>query len=128
MALLLFWEPDTMSITAPLSTNKVARIEAIIALIPPGKVASYGQVADLAGLPGRARLVGKVLRETDKVLPWHRVLGAAGTISLPKGSPGFAEQTGRLQQEGVVVIGGRVRMKEWQWQPDLAELLFLLPF
>ncbi len=128
MALLLFWEPDTMSITAPLSTNKVARIEAIIALIPPGKVASYGQVADLAGLPGRARLVGKVLRETDKVLPWHRVIGAGGTISLPKGSNGFAEQTGRLQEEGVVVIGGRVRMREWQWQPDLAELLFLLPF
>ncbi len=128
MALLLFWEPDTMSMTAPLSTNKVARIEAIIALIPPGKVASYGQVADLAGLPGRARLVGKVLRETDKVLPWHRVIGASGTISLPKGSNGFAEQTGRLQEEGVVVTGGRVRMREWQWQPDLAELLFLLPF
>ncbi len=128
MALLLFWEPDTMSITTPLPTNKVARIEAIIALIPPGKVASYGQVADLAGLPGRARLVGKVLRETDKVLPWHRVIGAGGTISLPKGSNGFAEQTGRLQEEGVVVIGGRVRMREWQWQPELAELLFLLPF
>ena len=110
------------------SHEKVARIEAIIALIPAGKVVSYGQVADLAGLPGRARLVGKVLRETDKVLPWHWVLGAAGTISLPKGSQGFAKQTGRLQQEGVVVIGGRVSMKEWQWQPDLAELLFLLPF
>ncbi len=128
MALLFFWEPDTMSMTAPLPTNKIVRIEAIIALIPPGKVASYGQVADLAGLPGRARLVGKVLRETDKVLPWHRVIGAGGTISLPKGSNGFAEQTGRLQEEGVVVIGGRVRMREWQWQPDLAELLFLLPF
>ncbi|WP_425854999.1 MGMT family protein [Aeromonas veronii] len=113
---------------SPSPLNKTARIEAIIALIPAGRVVSYGQVADLAGLPGRARLVGKVLRETDKVLPWHRVLGAAGTISLPKGSPSFAEQTGRLQQEGVVVIEGRVRMKEWQWQPDLAELLFLLPF
>ncbi|MGE6106284.1 MGMT family protein [Aeromonas sobria] len=108
--------------------NKQARIEAILALIPEGKVVSYGQVADLAGLPGRARLVGKVLRETDKVLPWHRVLGAGGKISLPKGSKGFDEQTGRLQQEGVPVIKGRVRMQEWQWQPDLAELLFLLPF
>ncbi len=110
------------------SHEKVARIEAIISLIPAGKVASYGQVADLAGLPGRARLVGKVLRETDKVLPWHRVLGAAGTISLPKGSEGFATQVGLLQEEGVAVIGGRVRMRDWQWQPDLAELLFLLPF
>lgn len=113
---------------APAPLNKVARIEAILALIPPGKVVSYGQVADLAGLPGRARLVGKVLRETDKVLPWHRVLGAGGTISLPKGSTGFMEQTGRLQQEGVPVIGGRVKMRERQWQPDLAELLFLIPF
>lgn len=113
---------------APATLNKVARIEAILAQIPPGKVVSYGQVADLAGLPGRARLVGKVLRETDKVLPWHRVLGAGGTISLPKGSTGFMEQTGRLQQEGVPVVGGRVKMREWQWQPDLAELLFLIPF
>ncbi len=95
---------------------------------PPGRVVSYGQLADLAGLPGRARLVGKVLRETDKVLPWHRVLGAAGTISLPKGSAGFDKQAGLLQEEGVPVIGGRVRMREWQWQPDLAELLFLVPF
>lgn len=108
--------------------DKRTRIEAIIALIPVGKVASYGQVADLAGLPGRARLVGKVLRETEKALPWHRVLGAAGNISLPKGSPGFMTQMGLLQEEGVVVIGGRVRMQVWQWQPDLAELLFLLPF
>ena len=77
--------------------DKTARIEAILALIPPGRVVSYGQVADLAGLPGRARLVGKVLRETDKVLPWHRVLGAAGTISLPKGSAGFDKQAGLLQ-------------------------------
>ena len=106
--------------------DKTARIEAILDLIPPGRVVSYGQVADLAGLPGRARLVGKVLRETDKVLPWHRVLGAAGTISLPKGSAGFDKQAGLLQEEGVPVIGGRVRMREWQ--PDLAELLFLVPF
>uniref|UniRef100_UPI003F67C102 MGMT family protein n=1 Tax=Aeromonas hydrophila TaxID=644 RepID=UPI003F67C102 len=55
--------------SSPSPLNKPARIEAIIALIPAGRVGSYGQVADLAGLPGRARLVGKVLRETDKVLP-----------------------------------------------------------
>ena len=52
-----------MMMTPPPSPlNKVARIEAILALIPAGRVVSYGQVADLAGLPGRARLVGKVLR------------------------------------------------------------------
>jgi methylated-DNA-protein-cysteine methyltransferase-like protein len=117
-----------MMAPSPATLSKAARIEAILALIPAGRVVSYGQVADLAGLPGRARLVGKVLRETDKTLPWHRVLGAGGKISLPKGSAGFDEQTGRLQEEGVPVVGGRVRMREWQWQPDLAELLFLIPF
>ena len=98
--------------------------------VPEGKVISYGQLAELAGLGRAARYVGRTLSQLPQgsSLPWHRVLGAAGTISLPKGSQGFAEQTGRLQQEGGVVIGGRVRMKEWQWQPDLAELLFLLPF
>jgi len=122
-----------MMMTPPPSPlNKVARIEAILALIPAGRVVSYGQVADLAGLPGRARLVGKVLRETDKTLPWHRVLGAGGTISLPKGSAGFDEQIGRLQEEGVPVIKGRVRMREWQWQPDLGRAALsdpvLVPF
>ena len=103
-------------------------ILAAIRAVPRGQVAGYGMIAQRAGLPGRARLVGKVLRETDKTLPWHRVLGAGGTLSLPKGSAGFDEQVGRLQEEGVPVIGGRVRMGEWQWQPDLAELLFLIPF
>ena len=72
--------------------------------------------------------MGKVLRETDKVLPWHRVLGAAGTISLPKDPQALTRQEGAAAGGGVPVIGGRVRMREWQWQPDLAELLFLVPF
>ncbi|WP_368166166.1 MGMT family protein [Aeromonas sp. R9-1] len=104
------------------------RIETLITLIPVGRVATYGQVADLAGLPGRARLVGRVLKSSERELPWHRIVGASGRISLPIGSAAHEEQVGRLQQEGVVVLGGRVRLKEWQWQPALAELLFLLPF
>ncbi|MEW7864942.1 MGMT family protein [Aeromonas diversa] len=104
------------------------RIEIVITLIPQGRIATYGQVADLAGLPGRARLVGRVLKTTALTLPWHRVLGASGRISLPEGSHGYQEQVGRLQEEGISVIGGRVRLRDWQWQPDLAELLFVLPF
>ena len=109
---------------APL--DKVARIEAILALIP-GRVVSYGQVADLAGLPGRARLVGKVLRETDKVLPWHRVLGAAGTIRcqrigrFDRQAGGCCRRRGasdrRAGQDAGVAVAAR----------DLAELL-LFPF
>ena len=105
------------------------RILAAVRAIPRGQVAGYGEVAHRAGLPGRARLAARTLSEnTDPKLPWHRVLGAGGTLSLPKGSAGFDEQIGRLQEEGVPVIKGRVRMREWQWQPDLAELLFLIPF
>ena len=83
--------------------HNAARIEAIVALIPPGRVASYGQVADLAGLPGRARWVGNVLRDTINILPWHRVVTAAGHIAMPKDSVGYLEQCKLLQQEGVTL-------------------------
>lgn len=104
------------------------RIEHLVSLIPSARVATYGQIADLAGLPGRARLVGRVLKTTERSLPWHRVLGASGRISLPQGSDGHMRQVGLLQEEGVVVLAGKVKLKEWQWHPDLAELLFLLPY
>ncbi|WP_028112387.1 MGMT family protein [Ferrimonas kyonanensis] len=117
-----------MSDTPALS--KEQRIWQVCQLVPAGKVVSYGQLADLAGLPGRARLAGKALRLTPDTLtlPWHRVVNAAGKISLPPGSPGFQEQQYRLREEGVMVRNGRVKMSEYQWQPDLAELLWQLPF
>ncbi|WP_199610492.1 MGMT family protein [Flocculibacter collagenilyticus] len=105
------------------------KIWLVVKAIPKGKVASYGQVADLAGLPGRARLVGKALGAyTDEAhqLPWHRVLRASGQIAFPAGSDTAEEQKGRLQSENVVVNGYRVKLKEFQWQPDLYELLFTL--
>ncbi|WP_445398143.1 MGMT family protein [Zobellella sp. An-6] len=99
----------------------------LLALVPAGRVVSYGQLADLAGLPGRARLVGRVLRTQNTVdLPWHRVVAASGRISLPKGSDGWHEQRRRLQQEGVLLKGDRVLMKQHQWQPDLAAILMLM--
>lgn len=95
--------------------------------IPLGKVASYGQVADLAGLPGRARLVGKAMgyAPEDLQVPWYRVLRSNGQIAFPKGSEQAAKQTGLLQEEGVVVFNNRVRLKDFQWQPGLSELLQL---
>lgn len=102
--------------------------------IPKGKVASYGQIADLAGLPGRARLVGKSLGYVPKNgwqgknVPWHRVINSQGKISLPVGSEGFERQKQLLQEEQVVVIGARVKLSEFLWQPDLSELLFTLQF
>lgn len=95
--------------------------------IPVGKVVSYGQVADLAGLPGRARLVGKAMgyAPQDMQVPWHRVLRSNGQIAFPNGSDQALEQTGLLQEEGVTVFNNRVSLKDFQWQPELSELLQL---
>jgi methylated-DNA-protein-cysteine methyltransferase-like protein len=96
------------------------RIANLVARIPAGSVASYGQVADLAGLPGRARLVGKVLRETppDRPLPWHRVLRADGRIAFPPNSESGRRQADRLAEEGVEVRGGRVDLARFGWNLD----------
>lgn len=87
-----------------------------VARIPPGRVASYGQVAFVAGLPGRARLVGRVLGgEVDAGTPWHRVINARGEISLPKFSPAHREQKRRLRAEGIVFADGRVSLRRYGW-------------
>ena len=105
-----------------------AKIWHTVQLVPAGKVASYGQIADLAGLPGRARLVGKSLGFIPQNIevPWHRVLRSNGQIAFPLGSEQSQIQTGLLQQENVTVFNNRVKMSHFQWQPDLAEMLWKL--
>ena len=95
------------------------RIYAVLAAIPSGAVVTYGQVAELAGLPRAARLVGRTLSKLpgDSTLPWHRVINASGSISLPEDSPGFERQKKRLQEEDVVVTGSRINLKKFRWQP-----------
>ncbi|MBU8975099.1 MGMT family protein [Lysobacter sp. MMG2] len=86
------------------------RILAAIRAIPAGEVAGYGEVARRAGLPGRARLVARLLGQNeDPGLPWHRVLRSDGRIAFPEGSRGFREQSQRLRAEGVRIEGGRVK-------------------
>ena len=86
------------------------RILAAVKAIAPGEVAGYGEVARRAGLPGRARLVARILSAGDVPgLPWHRVLRSDGRIAFPPGSEGFDEQVPRLRAEGVDVANGRVR-------------------
>lgn len=86
------------------------KILAAIRAIPRGQVAGYGEVARRAGLPGRARMVARLLSMNfDADLPWHRVLRSDGRIALPEGSNGYREQAQRLRIEGVVVVDGRVR-------------------
>jgi methylated-DNA-protein-cysteine methyltransferase-like protein len=106
--------------------DRYKRIYTAIAAIPPGRVASYGQIAARAGLPGRARLVGAALRDTPDglELPWFRVLHANGTIALPRGSRGFREQSKRLRAEGVEVRDGRVPMQAFGLDADLDRALW----
>jgi methylated-DNA-protein-cysteine methyltransferase-like protein len=104
-------------------TLQPERLCAVVAAIPSGAVATYGQVAALAGYPRHARHVGRVLAAADG-LPWHRVLGAGGRIALPPGSPAAREQARRLRAEGVTVTAGRVDLARFRWQPDLDALLW----
>lgn len=85
-------------------------IWAVVGAIPRGSVSTYGAVARAAGLPGRARLAGRALRESPKQmkLPWHRVVGAGGKIVFPPTSLHFREQARRLRAEGVAVKARRV--------------------
>lgn len=90
----------------------------VIALIPNGKVASYGQIAKLAGLPKHARLVGYVLKhlDNDSKIPWHRVINAQGKISvLRTNDKGENIQQSLLEQEGVYLLNGKVNLKVFGW-------------
>ncbi|MDH3977877.1 MAG: MGMT family protein [Gammaproteobacteria bacterium] len=102
------------------------RVWSVVDAIPPGCVASYGQVAKLSGLAGGARRVGRVLgKAPDRdALAWHRVVKADGRIALPEGSAGREEQIRRLEEEGVAVNQGQIKMRSFQWQPDMDELLW----
>jgi len=86
------------------------RVRGVVAAIPPGSVLAYGEVAARAGLPGRARLVGRILAEDGHELPWHRVLRADGTPAPHLA----AEQLARLRTEGVLADGGRVSMRRYR--------------
>ena len=94
--------------------RRAAAICAAVRAIKRGSFLSYGEVARRAGLPGRARLVGKVLREsgdTRPKLPWHRVTAAGGRIAFPAGSAGARRQLRLLAREGVETRGNRAIVK-----------------
>lgn len=91
----------------------------VLRQIPHGKVVSYGQVAELAGLGRAARLVGRTLKNLpeDSDLPWHRVINSQGKISFPADSDAFHRQVSRLQAEGINVNAGRISMRQYRWNP-----------
>ncbi len=96
------------------------RIYAVVRKIPRGRLATYGQVASLAGLPGQARQVGYAPHalEPDTRVPWQRVINARGRVS-PRAAPGFdGIQTQFLEREGVRFdLAGRVDLEHYRWQP-----------
>jgi methylated-DNA-protein-cysteine methyltransferase related protein len=93
--------------------QRAAAIRQAVRAIKRGNFVSYGEVARRAGLPGRARLVGQVLRESgdEARLPWHRVTGAGGRIAFPEGSASARKQLARLAREGVKSRGNRLIVK-----------------
>ncbi|HEY8093971.1 MAG TPA: MGMT family protein [Acidimicrobiales bacterium] len=85
-----------------------ARVLDVLRALTPGEVVSYGDVAEDAGFPGRARAVGRLLATTDVEVPWWRVVTGSGRL-VPGHEP---EQAQRLRAEGVQVGNGRVLRAE----------------
>lgn len=105
-------------------SDPYSRIYAVIARIPPGRVATYGQVAAVAGLGGHARQVGYALHALpdDSDLPWQRVINAKGEVSLRSEATGGGRegyQRHLLEEEGVAFdLRGRVDLERHRWEPD----------
>ena len=96
------------------------RVYAVVRRIPRGRVATYGQVAALAGLGRQARQVGYALHALpgEGYAPWHRVVNARGAISLPPRAGADVTQRLRLEREGVRFDArGRIDFKRFGWRP-----------
>jgi methylated-DNA-protein-cysteine methyltransferase related protein len=109
-------------------TDAAQAILDVVARVPRGKVTTYGVVAERAGWPRRARLVGQVLAKLPKGsrVPWHRVVAAGGRIAFPQGSEARAEQLRRLEKEGVDAARGRVDLRRHAWSGPTNDLDRLL--
>tara|TARA_R110002110_G_scaffold245617_3_gene461988 strand:+ start:32608 stop:32997 length:390 start_codon:yes stop_codon:yes gene_type:complete len=97
------------------------RIWQVVALIPAGRVATYGDVARQAGLGRAARRVGRALRQLPEEtrIPWHRVINSRGRLSLPAATTAGKQQRQRLTVEGINVSSdGRVDLLRQRWQPE----------
>ena len=93
--------------------NVERKVFTIVASIPKGKVATYGQIARLAGLPSHPRLVGRILSQlpVKTSLPWHRVVNRQGFITNPE----TKTQESKLADEGVMLANSRINLKIYGW-------------
>ncbi len=106
------------------------KIYDVVRAIPYGKVATYGQVAELAGLIGKPRVVGYALYRaiTDADIPWHRVINAKGEISRSSLRDGNDDlQQLLLEAEGIVFVKGKLDFRRYRWQPPFALIDESLP-
>ncbi|OQX36739.1 MAG: cysteine methyltransferase [Oceanospirillales bacterium LUC14_002_19_P2] len=96
--------------------NRHQQIWLVVSKIPQGRVATYGQVAELAGFPRQARAVGSILSQLPRGsdLPWHRVINSRGELSFPLDSNKYQEQS-RLEQEGIEFTGEKVPLATYGW-------------
>jgi methylated-DNA-protein-cysteine methyltransferase related protein len=92
---------------AAITDEQVERVRALVAAIPPGKVATYGDIADAAGLSS-PRIVGWIMRMDSADLPWHRVIRATGRPAAHLAT----RQLEMLRAEGVPAIDGKVPLDE----------------
>ena len=103
----------------PAASSTYRRIYAVVSRIPKGRVATYGQVAALAGLPRQARLVGYALHvlPPSSRLPWHRVVNARGEISVRSSGLGHEQlQAQLLRREGVRFSAGKIALARYRWR------------
>jgi methylated-DNA-protein-cysteine methyltransferase-like protein len=106
--------------------QRFMRIWDVVDGIPEGCVLNYGEVARLAGLPGRARLVGRALARAPKkrALPWHRVVNAQGMISFAPDSSRGQRQRKLLVDEGVIFDNGVIDLDRFSPRQGIDRLLW----
>lgn len=94
-------------------------VRAVVAAVPKGKVATYGQVAALAGKPRAARAVGMIMSKNKdtKTVPCHRVVGSTGALTGYAYGNGTQSKKLMLEREGVKFFGEKVDLLTSQWQP-----------
>jgi len=102
-----------------MSSSSYQKIYQIVKKIPRGKVATYGQIAILAGFPRQARLIGYALNSLpeDLEIPWHRVINSQGKISFSADSGWYEYQKSLLENEGIEFSpAGKIDLQQFQWQ------------
>lgn len=111
---------------AALPSDAEAKVRRVVSAIPPGRVATYGEVAREAGLGRQARFVGRVMAHLPRGsrVPWHRVLCAGGRLAFEPGSAAYLRQRARLEQEGVRFRGHVVDLERHGRRASLDELLW----